>query len=64
MGGFASIPVSVVTAVGVGDRGGFGGASEGAAGFEALVSYREVGSGHFWVGEAPKCLVLEYSGNQ
>jgi hypothetical protein len=36
----------------VGDGGGFGGASEGAEGFEALVSYHEVGSGCFWVGEA------------
>jgi hypothetical protein len=44
--------LSVVAAAGVGDGGGFGGASEGAEGFEALVSYRKVESGHFWVGEA------------
>jgi len=44
--------LGVVAAAGVGDRGGFGGASEGAEGFEAPVSYREVESGHFWVGEA------------
>ena len=31
---------------------GEGGASECAEGFEAPVSYHEVESGHFWVGEA------------